>query len=292
MKDVLEKGENSQYFSFFDINWQHPDPLYQGKVMMPFLGNKPEEILKNHEIKLVFDEDGLGFSYYDNRFPASAASYYQILSPVVKLVEGDAKSAFQSLVEEVKNPDQLVQNDWAGFKERLYDLIKNQPHLKKAISRHFDTISHDEAQMKELLEKQHFRLAYWKDTEHIINYRRFFTVNDLICLNMSETAVFEEYHRFIQELVEKKMVQGLRVDHIDGLLDPVSYLQQLRELVGDDVYLVVEKILEHDESLPSDWPIQGTTGYDFLGIVNHLLTNSQEAEKLAEFYKTIHASAI
>ena len=289
MQDVLEKGPDSKYFPYFDIHWEHFDPLYQGKVMMPSLGNAPEEVLKNQEIKLTLNASGLCFTYFDNHFPVSAASYHRILSPTLEKITGlEGATEYQTMMEALQHPRQLMQSDWQHFKKQLYALVQQHLPLQELIQMHLDAIPQDVQAMEALLALQHFRLAYWKDTEHIINYRRFFTVNDLICLNMDRKEVFEDYHRFIGELVEKNRVQGLRVDHIDGLLDPVSYLHTLRKFAGENTYLVVEKILEHDETLPADWPIQGTTGYDFLAIVNHLLTNSQQAEKLAEFYQTIH----
>jgi (1->4)-alpha-D-glucan 1-alpha-D-glucosylmutase len=289
MQDVLEKGPDSKYFPYFDINWEHFDPLYQGKVMIPSLGNAPEEVLKNQEIQLTLNASGLCFTYYDNYFPVSMASYHRILSPTLEKISGlEGATEYRTMIETLQHPHQLMQSDWQHFKKQLYAWVQQHLPLQEFIQSHLDAISQDMQTLQALLEEQHFRLAYWKDTEHIINYRRFFTVNDLICLNMNHKEVFEEYHRFIGELVEKNMVQGLRVDHIDGLLDPVNYLHMLRKFAGENTYLVVEKILEHDEILPADWPIQGTTGYDFLAIVNHLLTNSQQAEKLAAFYQTIH----
>ncbi len=288
--DLLEKGENSAYYQHFDINWQHPDPLYKGKVMMPFLGSPLEEVLNNQEIKLSPGTTGLHFAYYDNYFPVSIDTYFRILSPVLEKVNDRKEAAeFHSLVQGLQNIEATVQKDGQPYKKQLFALIQQHQHLQEIIQSHLDAINGEPASLQTLLNEQHFRLTYWKDTEHTINYRRFFTVNDLICLNMDREAVFEDYHRFIGKLVEKNRVQGLRVDHIDGLLDPVKYLQNLRNFAGKNTYLVVEKILEHDETLPEDWPIQGTTGYDFLAMVNRLLTNSQRAEKLAEFYQTIHA---
>jgi len=288
--DLLEKGKNSAYYHHFDINWQHPDPQHRGKVMMPFLGSTLGEVIKNREINLGLGASGLHFAYYDNHFPASIDTYFRILSPVLEKVNEHKEAAeFHSLLQGLQNIEATVQKDGQPYKKQLFALVQQHQHLQEIIQNHLDSVNNEPETLQALLDAQHFRLAYWKETEHTINYRRFFTVNDLICLNMNREAVFEDYHRFIGELIEKNMVQGLRVDHIDGLLDPVNYLQKLREFAGDNTYLVVEKILEHDETLPEEWPIQGTTGYDFLAMVNRLLTNSQRAEKLVDFYQTIHA---
>jgi malto-oligosyltrehalose synthase/4-alpha-glucanotransferase len=141
--------------------------------------------------------------------------------------------------------------------------------------------------LKELLEEQNYQLCYWQDTDKQINYRRFFTINGLISLNMQEDAVFHDYHSLIKELCEQNVFQGLRVDHVDGLADPEKYLNDLRGMVGPDKYIVVEKILEKNEQLPIQWPVAGTTGYDFLADVNGLLSNNKGLEKLEKFYGSL-----
>jgi len=137
----------------------------------------------------------------------------------------------------------------------------------------------------DILDQQHYRLCCYKESHNRMNYRRFFTVNSLICLNIQHPEVFADYHQFSKELLDEGIIQGLRIDHIDGLFDPTSYLQQLRALCGDETYIVVEKILEPAEVLPSNWPIQGTTGYDFLGLVNQLFTNGKAEKNFDKFYK-------
>jgi malto-oligosyltrehalose synthase/4-alpha-glucanotransferase len=137
----------------------------------------------------------------------------------------------------------------------------------------------------DVLDQQHYRLCCYKESHQRMNYRRFFTVNSLICLNIQNPKVFADYHQFSKELLDEGIIQGLRIDHIDGLFDPASYLQQLRALCDEETYIVVEKILEPAEVLPSNWPIQGTTGYDFLGLVNQLFTNSKAEKNFDKFYK-------
>jgi len=142
--------------------------------------------------------------------------------------------------------------------------------------------------MQQLLDRQHYKLVYWKESEKKINFRRFFTINDLICLRMEDKKVFEDYHTFIFKLCEEGLFPGLRIDHIDGLFDPVGYLEQLRGKVGEEMYLIIEKILESEEKLPQDWPMQGTSGYEFLALVNNLFTAAQHKEKFKEQYQMLH----
>jgi len=141
--------------------------------------------------------------------------------------------------------------------------------------------------LTKLIGLQHYRLCNWQETDKKINYRRFFTVNSLICLNIQNSEVFKTYHQYIFQLVEKGIFQGLRIDHIDGLYDPKVYLDQLREQVGEDVYIVVEKILAGKEQMPAEWKAQGNTGYDFLAMSNNLLTNKAGEKPFNQLYQQV-----
>lgn len=166
--------------------------------------------------------------------------------------------------------------------------VNGEPVLK-----YFDSIwplKPDTDLQKPLLEiakAQYYRLCSYQESNERINYRRFFTVNSLICLNMQEQVTFEAYHRLTKELLEEGVFQGLRIDHVDGLYDPAGYLINLRRLCGPEAYLVVEKILEPGELLPTSWPIQGTTGYDFLGLVNQVFINEKAEKRFDQFYKEV-----
>jgi maltooligosyltrehalose synthase len=118
-------------------------------------------------------------------------------------------------------------------------------------------INHDAEALLNIAYEQEYRLCHWQETDHQINYRRFFTVNGLICLNIQDEHVFETYHQLIKQLVDEGIFQGLRIDHVDGLYDPSGYLHRLRKLAGEETYIVVEKILEQEEHLPEHWPIEG-----------------------------------
>lgn len=144
-----------------------------------------------------------------------------------------------------------------------------------------------EDSLEKILSQQYYRLCTYTEANARMNYRRFFTVNSLICLNIQNEKVFEHYHRLIKDLVDARIFHGLRIDHIDGLMDPAGYLSRLRQLCGGEVYIVVEKILEPGEQLPSAWPVQGTTGYDFLGLANQLFTNEKAENKFSSFYKNL-----
>jgi len=148
-------------------------------------------------------------------------------------------------------------------------------------------LNSDAALLTKLVDMQHYRPCHWQETASRINYRRFFTVNSLICLNIQDPDVFKAYHAYIFKLLELGIIQGLRIDHIDGLFDPEAYLKMLRANVGKDVYLTVEKILAQNEQLPPSWDAQGTTGYDFLAIANNLFTNKAAQKPFDSLYRQV-----
>jgi len=141
--------------------------------------------------------------------------------------------------------------------------------------------------LRDALALQYYRLCHFKETNTHINYRRFFTVNSLICLNIQHRETFDDYHSLIKELLTDGIFDGLRVDHIDGLYDPEGYLEQLREMAGPDTYIIIEKITEEGEEIPLSWPVEGNTGYDFLARVNNLFTYQKAAKKFTGFYEQL-----
>ncbi|WP_424493509.1 malto-oligosyltrehalose synthase [Salinimicrobium sp. GXAS 041] len=273
LRDIFELGPDSRYYNFFDIDWN-----YKGweKVMAPFLGNPLEEVFKNKELKLNFDGEGFSINYYDHSYPASARSYSKILE---KMDLNGWKEKFR----------EFSGNDmqWKDLKTGFYREVKDHPVMENKIREALRELNDSEEKIRGVLELQFFKPVHWKETEQEINYRRFFTINDLICLRMEDPEVFDTYHHFILELVKNNLIDGLRIDHIDGLLNPKDYTEKLREAVGDDFYVVVEKILERDEKLPLNWPVQGTSGYDFLAEVNHLFTKAASKDVFTSSYKEI-----
>jgi malto-oligosyltrehalose synthase len=147
-------------------------------------------------------------------------------------------------------------------------------------------VNQDKSKLLKIASEQYYRLCSWEETDTKINFRRFFTVNSLICLNMQNEEVFKAFHSLILELVREDIFQGLRIDHVDGLYDPSNYLKSLRKVAGDDTYIIVEKILGKNEQL-TQWPIEGTTGYEFLAQVNNLLTNRKSEREFNKFYNQL-----
>jgi maltooligosyltrehalose synthase len=165
-----------------------------------------------------------------------------------------------------------------------FDIDWHHPEFDGKLMVPFPGSSLEKILQEKFPEQKHYQLCPWKETDERINYRRFFLVNGLICTNIHLNDVFDDYHQLIRELCAKKVFQGLRVDHIDGLYDPTKYLRDLRRLAGEHCYIIVEKILEPGEQMPGQWPIQGNSGYDFLGVINNLFTDRDAEYDLTAFY--------
>ncbi len=268
-RDVLEWGEQSPFARYFDINWHDVRPDLDGRVLLPVLGAQYGMILEKGEITLGFDPAEGSFSawYFDHRFPISPHSYAAIFAGGGALLAGWAE-----------NFAAIAGMEAAAARERATELKRslsdraNEPAVAAAIEaalRCFtgtpgDADSFDA--MHRLLEAQFYRIADWRVAAEEINYRRFFNINDLAGLRMELPELFEETHRLIFTLIERGDVQGLRIDHIDGMFDPRGYCERLQQQSAEPLYVLVEKILARYEALP-DWPIAGTTGYDFVNQV-------------------------
>ncbi|HEY0053978.1 MAG TPA: malto-oligosyltrehalose synthase [Pedobacter sp.] len=283
LMDVLEKGKQSEYASYFDIDWNHQE--YSGKLLVPFLGAPLDDVLKN-ELTIEFNGNRFVFKYYEAEFPLNARTYEEILSAAPTNLQDISQLKLQlENIHQVESA-KIVAQQWNEFLLQLTSLMKNAD-VNEFITGSLQTLNADKARLKEIADTQFYQLAHWQTTDRKINFRRFFTVNGLICLNIQDEQVFEQFHQYIEFLQQQGVFQGLRIDHIDGLLDPGEYLSRLRKLVGEDSYLIVEKILGIDEKLPTTWPIQGNSGYDFLAIVNNLFTDESSEKQFTKFYKKL-----
>lgn len=285
LKDVLEKGQKSLYASFFDVPWT--GKIYHGKIMIPFLGSPLEEVIRNGELKIDFEETRFVLQYYESAWPIRLRSYVSILQSG----EGTPVQAIQQLLDQVKEIQKAEEpiaytEPLHEFQLQLAALVKNEK-TKGYIESRIQQVNNNKELLLKIANEQVYQLCEWQKTDYQINFRRFFTVNGLICLNMQNTEVFQHYHKYIKHLIDEGVFHGLRVDHIDGLFDPAGYLQLLRELTGEETYIVVEKILEPGEALPDYWPIQGNTGYDFLSMVNNVFTQKKSEEQFTNFYKEL-----
>ncbi|MCP4650669.1 MAG: malto-oligosyltrehalose synthase [PVC group bacterium] len=291
LMDVLEMGRCSEYYEFFDINWNHPYESMRGRLLAPFLGRFYAECLESGEIELTYNKEGLSVNYYSLRFPLKIESYSSVLGyRIDKLANGSDKAddligIFSSLGKKAENRySQLAQ-----AKKDFWELYIQDTGIKEFIDENVRTFNGSPGDpesfnlLDELLGHQWFRLAFWKVAAEEINYRRFFTINELICLKIDDQDVLNQTHALIIKLVEEGKITGLRIDHIDGLQDPRQYLERLKG-VAKDTYTVVEKILIDKEQLSLDWPAQGTTGYDFLNHANGLFCMKKNQRSFNRIY--------
>ncbi|MGH9684677.1 MAG: malto-oligosyltrehalose synthase [Candidatus Acidiferrales bacterium] len=315
--DLLENGQSSAYSSFFDIDWHSQRPklsvLQQNRVLIPVLGGDYNQILLNQGIQLRLDEKGFFVQYEDHRFPIAPTTYAEILDDCAEALQKSnhpSFSEFQSLVESARTfsnsavgrggplPDATAAR--TEIKNRLWQLYSGPRGIRRALDETLLQINGVKGQQQtfhrldSLLSRQVYRLAHWRVASEELNYRRFFNINDLIGLREEEPIVFAARHAEIVRLIQEGKVSALRIDHIDGLRDPLQYLQRIQaakaptENADSDklnIYTIVEKITSGDETLPSEWPVAGTTGYDFLNAVNALFVDEDGFRELERFYR-------
>jgi (1->4)-alpha-D-glucan 1-alpha-D-glucosylmutase len=304
--NVLENGPASKYAEHFDIAWKATSrPELQDKVLLPVLGEPYGEALESGKLKLGYDAGSFTISYYDRRLPVAPRTYATILGRNLGELErrlGAASEDFaeyQSILTAIRNLPDRTETDPARvserhrekeiIKRRLGELAARNEGVQAFIAEnvaHFNGRPGDPRSfdpLDELLSSQAFRLSFWRVALEEINYRRFFDINDLAAVSVERREVFDAVHGTVLKWVEEGKVDGLRIDHPDGLYDPKEYLDRLRERGAR--YVVVEKILGKGERLPADWDCDGTTGYEFLAAVNGLFVNG--AAEAA--FDTLHA---
>lgn len=314
--DVLENGEASDYADYFDIDWEPVKEELQGKVLIPVLADQYGNELERAQLKLVFDSSRGEFSifYHEHRFPIDPAEYPRILNPQAEPLREKLGTTHEDYLElqsistalnhlpgrrgitaeqrAERNREKEVQ------KRRLAALCERSQEIRESLLQTVETFNgkaddpHSFELLHDLIKAQVSRLAQWRVAADDINYRRFFDINDLAALRMENESVFNDTHRFVLGLVAEGKINGLRIDHPDGLYDPGEYLRRLRDrlLEGETPqtarpYLVVEKILTGNERLNPNWPVAGTTGYEFSNLVNGLFVDQAAADKMERIYR-------
>lgn len=280
LKDVLERGINSSYANYFDIDWDHP--FYQKKLMVPFLEASPHECVSTGRIKLSFKPEGFFLEYYTNHYPVSIETYPLLLSGCFDEERTHINASISSLINNINAPAEQWELMKAGL---LEELLADEG--ASCIQPKVRSINNDPDILLQIISSQHYVLCDHVISHMQINYRRFFNVNGLICLRIEDEQVFNDYHRFTHTLYKKGYIQGLRIDHIDGLKNPRAYIDKLRELFGKDCYIIAEKVLDVKEELPTAFDIQGTSGYEFLSYINQLITHNRGSDKLLQFYQKL-----
>jgi (1->4)-alpha-D-glucan 1-alpha-D-glucosylmutase len=323
--DVLESGPASRFASFFDIDWHPPITkaafLQESRVLLPILGDLFGNVLENQELTLKLDESGVFIRYYDARLPLDPKTYQPVLEFSLNSLSapsGVNRSACRELSQLIEKvnllPDrnstdprkiETRRQDLPTLKQALWHLCQEYPEIKADLEKTLHVFNGTKGdpesfyRLHRLLAGQVYRLAFWKLAAEEINYRRFFDVSDLVGLRVEDSRVFDARHAQILQLIKEGNVTGLRVDHVDGLHDPLSYLQRLQaaareelkaQATGEPFFVVTEKIIAPGEILPEPWPVSGTTGYDFLNLANGVFINPAGVTALQAVFRRFTGS--
>jgi (1->4)-alpha-D-glucan 1-alpha-D-glucosylmutase len=313
--DLLENGRESEFASYFDIDWA-ADPLQRSRILLPVLGDFYGKVLESQGLSLHYDDQGFFVRYYQMRFPIRPESYAQILSACLDDLE-NSKESVSGLRRTIKQTCELFdqlggssegpltgnerRSKIAELKNELWELYREPGAFQKALDhtiRIFNGIKgvrRSFERLDKLLSSQAYRLVYWRRASEEINYRRFFDINELVGIRTDNPKVFEARHAPILRLMKEGAVDSLRIDHIDGLRDPLGYLCTLCKRIEEnglndgqrEPYVVVEKIISGSEVLPPEWSIAGTTGYDFVNAANLLLVEPSGYRYLERLYQRL-----
>jgi (1->4)-alpha-D-glucan 1-alpha-D-glucosylmutase len=296
--DVLESGPSSESADWFDIDWVGREEHQRGVVVLPVLGDLYGELLEAGELRL--GREGVQF-FVDcpgHRFPLAPRSLPHVLRPVIDALRDTHDEDAQTLEFAADSLEALApartgreRHRRTGHLRVVFGLlgdVMDRPHVASAIDEELQRLNCDPAAVHRVLEDQHYRLAYWRAGAKELDYRRFFDISTLAAIRVEHDEVFEAVHRLPLEWVSDGRIDGLRVDHPDGLADPQGYFCRLRH-EAPDAWIVAEKILEGDEQLPEDWPVDGTTGYEAMRLVTGLLVDPAGLDLLAGVEAAAHA---
>jgi (1->4)-alpha-D-glucan 1-alpha-D-glucosylmutase len=296
--DVLENGASSRYALAFDIAWEPPDGQQRGQILVPLLGDHYGRVLERGEFRLIRDGGAIILRYWEHECPIAVDT---LASPLreAAVATGSAEmaelaEACQALPERHLAPDaerRARHEQKEAILQRLAALCAAQPEVCAVVDGELRAIEQDAERLDALISAQHFRLARWQTAQSELDYRRFFDVQTLVGLRMEEEDVFRESHDLILSWLRDGSVQGLRIDHVDGLHDPEGYLRRL-SLEAPGAWVVVEKILADGERLPSRWPVAGTTGYDFAAMALGLFVDPAGEKDLTAIWEELTGDTV
>lgn len=294
--DVLANGPSSPYARYFDIDWDSPERKLTGNVLVPILGDHYGRVLDAGQLRVARDGGAFVACYAEHVFPLSPRSVDNLLARAASRVGSEELASIATALGDL--PHALIaepvlaaerRRDSRILMARLRRLTDARPDVADAIEAEVKTVNEDLDALDELLQRQNYRLAFWRTASDDLDYRRFFNIESLVGLRVEDPQVFADTHSLVTALVSGGLVDGLRVDHVDGLRDPHGYLDRLGDAtVG--AWVAVEKILAPDEELPEEWPVAGTTGYEFLNRVNGIFVASDHMAELTECYSTFMSS--
>ena len=305
--DVLEHGEESAYADYFDIDWQASGskfpPSQRGRIVLPILSDYYERLLAGKKIALCFGENGFEIRAEGNALPLSPSTYGAVLEACLETLRSSGGAGeevirpIEEILSSLRDPGGAAKA--RSLKNKLRERYSRNEGIRSAFEGTMRDFNGAEGEpesfraLHELLSEQVYRLAFWRNAAEEVNYRRFFGLNDLVALRVEIPQVFRAVHERILEMVARGSVNGLRIDHIDGLRDPLAYLWQIQQAAAcrrqesgaPGIYTVVEKITSGREALPEEWPVAGTTGYDYLNGVNTLFIDPAGSRELEEIYR-------
>jgi (1->4)-alpha-D-glucan 1-alpha-D-glucosylmutase len=299
--DVLEWGPASPHAASFDIDWDTLPYRARGGVLLPIIGSSYGEALEKGEIELCYDAGEGSFSawYFEHRLPIAPERYREMLRSIVREAGAESEPAGKQLLDLAlrhTGPRRPSRNDAPAFKAELKGITGGADIIARGLDAYRagpDRTSQTLA-LHHLLERQHYKLGQWRLASSEINYRRFFDVNSLAGLRVEDAGTFDAIHRLVKRLIADDRLQGLRLDHIDGLRDPAQYFQRLRRLIreaqghaGQPFYMVIEKILGEHEQLHRFAGVQGTTGYEWLNVILQVLVDGKGLEPLDEIWRQL-----
>ena len=303
--DVLEWGRQSAHAHWFDINWNAADPALNGKILLPFLGAPYGEALANGQIELRFDDaaGSFWFSHYAHRFPLAPSTYAQVLAadPALRTMTAALDAAAADADADAAHRSHAAA---CASLRALWHKPDGRAALEQALARFSALGPQGQERLHALLEQQHYRLTWWRNAAEEINWRRFFEVSELAGVRVEADDVFEATHACIFRLYAEGMIDGVRVDHVDGMALPAQYCRTLRERLqalasqrpaeapGGAPYIVIEKILTGDETVRTGWQVHGTTGYEFMDQVSALLHDPAGAGPLQSLWVEVSGDSL
>ena len=289
--DVLENGPSSRYAAYLDVDWDPPESKLRNTVLLPVLGDHYGRALERGEIVAVREGARFIFRYHEHLFPVSPRTLDGIVASAAERCRSDELAfiadAFARLPPSTATDRMAAyrrHRDKEVLRGQLDRLCREQPQLAAALDEVVAEVNSDVDRLDALLERQNYRLAFWRSAGHDLGYRRFFDINTLVGLRVEDERVFTDTHALILEWLSKEILDGVRVDHPDGLRDPKEYFERLHK-ASPGGWIVAEKILAPEERLPSSWPIAGTTGYDFIYRVNNLFVDPDGEAPLTDLYR-------
>ena len=288
--DVLENGRSSLYSLYFDVSWDPPEPRLKEIVLVPVLADHYGRELERGALRLARERGRILLYYEDRAFPISPSSIDGILGAVAARTGSSAAAEIAHgarSLGDVSTPASDERRVRHAAKEALlaaFARLCEDDDMVAAIDREVARLNGDPDALDALLRRQHYRLAHWRTAARELDYRRFFDINELVGLRVEDPEVFDAVHGRVVAWLRDGTIDGVRVDHVDGMRDPTAYLERLRAAGGPDAWVIVEKVLHREEDLRAAWPVDGTTGYEAIDLIAGLFVDAAGLDGLGRGY--------